>query len=52
MSQRLANLFQSLGWATINTRKSKESKLSADDEIELPLLGGSAKGVTVVSHSK
>lgn len=52
MSQRLSNLIQSLGWATINNRKSEESKLSESNEVKSPLLYGSEKGVTVLSHSK
>ena len=50
MSQRLANLVQSLGWATIG--KVGEPKLSEDDEIRSFRLDDSEKGVTVVSHSK
>jgi hypothetical protein len=48
MSKRLANLVQSLGWATLNPRKCREPNLSEDGEISTPHLGG----VTVVSHSK
>lgn len=51
MSQRLAGLVQSLGWATSSTWKSSDRKLGEDEEIK-SFLKDSERGVTIVSHSK